>query len=673
MPYRKKIFVLILVSIVLPITTLSAFGVYSMIQIKEELITRKHQYFEAKNENRLQNWLNLYAAPVRAKLEKLELGLQLQVGEVERRLAETGDGPLLVSDQDAGFVLSPGIVPDTVTEDIERLSTLKPVYQNLSAPFDNQIHCRFTILSNGLSQVYKTADDAAAFCSQNLFSLLKPQIANTVRMQQIVIVDPADRRTLMAAIAAVHRPTGAIAGVTGLVIPADHIFSQLPDASDVAAGSRILFAKLETESDDFAGGLPILARVIFGDQGQARLEIPSGAMLSSENLSFYGELRDELKSGISATRRTPFNGQDSFWTYGPVNKQIAALLIVPYGAALQPITNSDTFIQELIQRQLLVAASLLIVLVAVIFSMLLIFSRKVSRQVKNLSESIQRLANGDFETRAEIISHDEFGALGKTFNDVVTRLKDYNQQRSSLAVAEEIQQNLLPDAPPHVEGLDIAGITIYCDQTGGDYFDYFTTRSPEDGNIRVVVGDVSDHGVASALLMTTARALLRQRVSQRGSLASVVSDVNRHLCSDIKESGRFMALFLAEIDRRTRDVRWVRAGHDPALVYDPPTDSFRALNGKGPALGVLKDFEYLESRNKISPGQIIVFSTDGIRETRNSKGELFGMKKVQSLVRRNANLGAGKIKTAVIDAVKDFRNPLPQQDDVTLVVVKIQS
>ncbi len=125
---------------------------------------------------------------------------------------------------------------------------------------------------------------------------------------------------------------------SGLVIVAERIFSQLPVASDVPAGSRIVFAKLETESDAVAGGLPILARLIHEkDPGHLRREIPSEAMLAPENASSYDALRKDLQSGISGTRRMPFKDQDSFWAYAPVNKQIAAILIVPHAAALEPI------------------------------------------------------------------------------------------------------------------------------------------------------------------------------------------------------------------------------------------------------------------------------------------------------------------------------------------------
>jgi len=97
----------------------------------------------------------------------------------------------------------------------------------------------------------------------------------------------------------------------------------------------------------------------------------------------------------------------------------------------------------------------------------------------------------------------------------------------------------------------------------------------------MVVGDISGHGLASALLMASARALLRQRTSLPGSIADIVTDVNRELAVDVAESGNFMTLFYLTIDIHRRKIQWVRAGHDPAIFYDPTTDTFEDLQGKG--------------------------------------------------------------------------------------------
>jgi len=137
-----------------------------------------------------------------------------------------------------------------------------------------------------------------------------------------------------------------------------------------------------------------------------------------------------------------------------------------------------------------------------------------------------------------------------------------------LDLAMDVQQHLLPRRDPAVEGLDIAGKSIYCEETGGDYFDYLEVGKNGQGKIKVVVGDVSDHGIPSALLMTTARAFLRQRAASPGKLNQIVADVNRQIAPDVEESGQFMTLFICEIDSRNGIIRWVNAGHDPALIFD---------------------------------------------------------------------------------------------------------
>jgi serine phosphatase RsbU (regulator of sigma subunit) len=244
--------------------------------------------------------------------------------------------------------------------------------------------------------------------------------------------------------------------------------------------------------------------------------------------------------------------------------------------------------------------------------------------------------------------------------------------RRWLAQAMDIQQSLMPSGSPSVDGLDIAGRSIFCDQTGGDYYDYFEKESADDHRIGIVVGDVSDHGLPSALLMTTARAFLRESANRGGNVSSIVGSVNRQLTRDVQASGRFMTLFYAEIDQRVKSIRWVRAGHEPALLYDPRSGSFEDLAGQGGLpLGVFEEAVYEEYHRALAPGQIIAIGTDGIWEARNSQGLMFGKQMLQQAIRAHADRSSAEIVQQVLGALKQFLFPLEIQDDATLVVVKV--
>jgi sigma-B regulation protein RsbU (phosphoserine phosphatase) len=250
--------------------------------------------------------------------------------------------------------------------------------------------------------------------------------------------------------------------------------------------------------------------------------------------------------------------------------------------------------------------------------------------------------------------------------------KEHQRVRQSLSLAMEVQQNLLPKANPKIDGLDITGKSIYCDETGGDYFDFLEIGTPEEGKIGVVVGDVSDHGIPSALLMVTARALIRQRCADFGQIDRVVSDVNRQLAADVKDSGRFMTLFYTEIERSHNRIRWVNAGHEPAMIYDPATDTFSELNGDNNlALGVFEDTEFKEAHRQIAPDQIIVIATDGLWETRNLTGEMFSKDRIHKIIRQNASDSANEIQNSILESLRRFRNGAKLEDDMTLVVIKI--
>jgi serine phosphatase RsbU (regulator of sigma subunit) len=251
------------------------------------------------------------------------------------------------------------------------------------------------------------------------------------------------------------------------------------------------------------------------------------------------------------------------------------------------------------------------------------------------------------------------------------KLADYSHSLEAiigaLNLAQEVQQNLLPQRPPRLESIDVVGRSLYCDETGGDYFDFLALSGNRLG---VVVGDVTGHGVAAALLMASVRGFLRARATLSETAAEIIRGVNRLTSVDTAETGQFMTLFYLVAELQSRRITWVRAGHDPGLLYCPGTDRFEELSGAGLALGVDEDWEFEDYSRTVEPGQIVLLTTDGIFEAHNPAGEMFGKSRFKEIVRQNAGLEAEGIRKAVFEAVTKFRGAEPQEDDITLVILK---
>jgi PAS domain S-box-containing protein len=249
---------------------------------------------------------------------------------------------------------------------------------------------------------------------------------------------------------------------------------------------------------------------------------------------------------------------------------------------------------------------------------------------------------------------------------------DLTLQKRSLSLASEVQRSFLPEEAPDIEGLDVAGRTLSCDEIGGDYFDFVWDRKCPQDSFSMVVGDVTGHGVEAALLMTTARAFLRMRASQCGNGSQIVTEMNRHLARDVSNSGRFMTLSFIRFDPESRSLRWVRAGHPPALVYDPAVDRFRELRGHGLPLGVDDQYQYKELvEAHIGVGQIIAIGTDGIWEASDHQKNSYGVERFREVIRKHAALSAKAILEAVFSDIKTFTLGARQEDDITLVVAKV--
>ena len=312
-----------------------------------------------------------------------------------------------------------------------------------------------------------------------------------------------------------------------------------------------------------------------------------------------------------------------------------------------------------------------VVTILLILGILYFIRRRIIVPVLSIHEGANQVASGNLDVQLEPRGSSEISGLMLSFNKMVEGLTHRDQMRRSLEVAMEVQQNLLPRKNPELEGFDIAGTSVYCDETGGDYYDFIGLDNDQANRPAIVIGDVSGHGVSSALLMASTRAFLRQRSALPGSGADIVSDVNTQFSRDVAESGSFMTMFYLSIDHHKRSLHWIRAGHDPALLYDPGSDTISELKGGGIALGVDADFRFEEyHRAGLEPGQLILLGTDGIWEACNLQGEMFGKEPIYALLRQHKDLDSERIVEKILETLEEFQQGADVEDDVTLIVIK---
>ncbi|MEX0936957.1 MAG: SpoIIE family protein phosphatase [Pirellulales bacterium] len=301
----------------------------------------------------------------------------------------------------------------------------------------------------------------------------------------------------------------------------------------------------------------------------------------------------------------------------------------------------------------------------------LVASSSMVRPVTRLAAAVRRIGSGEFDEPVNIGGHLEFVQLSGELRRMSAGLKDRMRLRQSLELAMEIQQKLLPGQPPNIAGLDVAGHSTYCDETGGDYYDFIELHETPSHELVVVLGDVMGHGIAAALLMATARGILRSRAGEEGSLGQWLTHVNRLL---VKDTGgeRFMTMVLLVIDPAKRRVRLANAGHDAPIVYDPAQDQFMDLpESGGLPLGIVEQEEYEDATlERCQPGQILLVGTDGLWESQDGEGAAYGKDRLQEVIRTNAKSSAEEISAAIAADLHNFRGKARQDDDVTFVLIK---
>src|ERR1700722_11138792 len=237
--------------------------------------------------------------------------------------------------------------------------------------------------------------------------------------------------------------------------------------------------------------------------------------------------------------------------------------------------------------------------------------------------------------------------------------------QEKLRVARNVQQGLLPQAPPQLPGYDIPGCYESADVVGGDYYDYIPMA---DGRMGIVVADVSGHEIGASLLMAKTRAYLRALAKSDDDLQTLLGRLHEFLVVDTQDKW-FVTMFFAALNPQTGAIEYAGAAQQAHIIHQDGSVSI--LRSTSTPLGVFADHPPLcPSPITLASGELLVVLTDGYVEAKSPAGEQFGNERMLAIIREHRTRPATAIIQALDAAVERFCGSSPPTDDLTAVVVR---
>lgn len=668
MTYRSKLLILLCCISVVPVIWLRTFGIHNVHVMAREISDQVRLSQNMEAENQLNRILGNLLKTVQSAREQTELMILAQAHEVENKIRN--EFPSLMR-QSSNETSPHGLAGFRQWFEDDRSATA-PVFTMVSRHLGNIVIGHHVGFANGTQAGFPSSDMLGGLQDAPMEIWYRAAIEEKPSLWSSPFWSHSDSQLAMAASAPLTLDDDTVYGVTSIWISLSEFMQECARQNQLPPHSTIHLCRLGMNPTTQHAGARLLLSL---KDGQWQFPLASNEnpsiWLTSSDRDKYRALLSDIALGKNGIVQMPYNTDPNFWIYAPMPRQGTALIITIAVDDIKTDQQLSTIsISGRVRKVEVMTAGFLVILVTLILIAAFSFARTVTGSLSKVSTAAQELASGDFKARVDIASNDEFGDLAAVFNTLGPQLEAYYTVQRSMEVATEIQQNLLPQEPPVVPGFDIFGIACYSEKIGGDYFDYLCVDE-QNRKFCVAVGDVADHGIPSALIMAGVRALLRLRSLQFGPVEEVIADVNRELSRDLKKSGQFMTMLLARIDHYQQTLHWVRAGHDPAMLYHAEGDAFSLLEGKGLPLGVDGNAAYTASTAHFEPGDILIIGTDGIWESRRPDGEMFGKERLMDLVREHRNASARTMVFSILDALDDFRGGAALEDDVTLVIVKL--
>jgi len=318
---------------------------------------------------------------------------------------------------------------------------------------------------------------------------------------------------------------------------------------------------------------------------------------------------------------------------------------------------------------------LLAVLVGLVLT--IIQGLRIIRPLQALAHQANQIAGGDLQARVKIHSQDEIGLLGDRFNymaEQVRRLMNEAMVKASMEkemeVASAIQSTLVPDeALVQREGCSLAGYFKPASQCGGDWWNYYDLA---DGTVLILIGDVTGHGFAPAMITAAAKGAATTLIEVhkgRVELKNLLRLMNAAIHDTAR--GQFaMTCFASIYNSKTGTLSFGNAGHHFPYLYSAKAGELTTLAVRGNRLGDLKGSDYEIREVKVEPDDVVIWYTDGVVEGEDARGEAMGERRFRASIMANAGLPPQEARDRIIDTARGFYGEVPPADDITLVVGK---
>jgi phosphoserine phosphatase RsbU/P len=486
-----------------------------------------------------------------------------------------------------------------------------------------------------------------------------------------LLFEPTTQQIVVTRSVPIRTAKGEQLGMTTLVRTLPEIFAAMALPERWGTDTQRMIIEIDPNHAQASDAQIILHDHVKDKRRRGRRRIDPGRLGSSDVGAFQLMTQDIIR-GQAGVQLMEYNKKPHIWAYHPIDvENVAALLLVPYDRVTELAKNLETtFIKESLFW--LEITSGLFVLTAILATFMAFKKAKmITRPIGALIDGAERLAQGDYQAQVNIQTGDELEHLGDIFNQTGPKLLEHQAMKHALELARAVQQSLLPKQTPRMSGFDIAGQCLFCDETGGDCYDFIDLSDTPTDKCGILLGDVSGHGISAAMLMASIRGYLQAETKHHGdNLVSLLAHLNQQIINDTEDE-RFATLFYGVLDNASRSLTWSSAGHDPALWYQAQNMHIEELPNTGMLLGVLEDANIGQADPIIMAiNDVLVIGTDGIWEARNDRNELYGKQRLHQIIRDHAHCSAEAISTYILDSVTDFIGHAPRTDDITMVVVK---